>query len=102
MIGEAHLLSAGFNAGWVNKRINSADLKFPDQFDGRFFSKDIPTSVILDNPNINYFDVQIGLNYAYFPTENLYVNGGVSVQHLNRARESFFRSRVMEKTTGCR
>lgn len=90
MIGEAHLLSAGFNAGWVNKRINSADLKFPDQFDGRFFSKDIPTSVILDNPNINYFDIQIGLNYAYFPTENLYVNGGVSAHHLNRARESFF------------
>lgn len=90
MVGEAHLISLGFNAGWVNKRINSADLKFPDQFDGKFFSKDIPTSVVLDNPNINYFDVQMGLNYAYFPTENLYVNGGVSVQHINRARESFF------------
>lgn len=90
MIGAAHLLSAGFNAGWVNKRINSADLKFPDQFDGRFFTKDIPTSVILDNPNLNYFDVQVGLNYAFFPTENLYVNGGFSTHHLNRPRESFF------------
>ena len=90
MISDAHLLSAGFNIGWSNKRINSADLKFPDQFDGRFFDTKIPTSVVLDNPNINYFDVQAGLNYAYFPTENLYVNGGVSVSHLNRARESFF------------
>jgi type IX secretion system PorP/SprF family membrane protein len=90
MISDAHLLSAGFNIGWANKRINTAELKFPDQFDGRFFDKDIPTSVFLDNPNINYFDIQIGMNYAYFPTENLYVNGGVSVHHLNRPRESFF------------
>jgi type IX secretion system PorP/SprF family membrane protein len=90
MISEAHLLSAGFNVGWSNKRINTADLKFPDQFDGRFFDKALPTSVVLDNPSINYFDVQMGLNYAYFPTEFLYVNSGVSVHHLNRARESFF------------
>jgi type IX secretion system PorP/SprF family membrane protein len=90
MISEAHLLSAGFNVGWANKRINIADLKFPDQFDGRFFDKALPTSVVLDNPNINYFDVQVGLNYAYFPTDFLYVNGGVSASHINRARESFF------------
>lgn len=94
MIGDAHLLSAGFNAGWANKRINSAELKFPDQFDGRFFDNTLPTSVFLDNPNVNYFDMQVGLNYAYFPTEDLYINGGVSVMHLNRPRESFFSSSV--------
>jgi hypothetical protein len=41
---------------------------------------------------VSYLDVQFGLNYAYFPTENLYVNGGVSAWHLNRPRESFFTS----------
>ena len=90
MIGTAHLLSAGFNAGWANKRINSTDLKFPDQFDGKFFDSNLPTSVFIDNPNINYFDVQVGINYAYFPTENLYVNGGISAQHINSPRETFF------------
>jgi type IX secretion system PorP/SprF family membrane protein len=92
MIADAHLLSAGFNVGWANKRINTTDLKFPDQFDGKFFDSNIPTSVFLDNPNISYLDVQVGMNYSYFPTENLYVNGGVSVHHLNRPRESFFNS----------
>ncbi len=92
MIADAHLLSAGFNVGWSNKRINTNNLKFPDQFDGKFFDNNIPTSVYLDNPNINYLDIQMGLNYAYFPTENLYVNGGVSVHHLNKPRESFFSS----------
>jgi type IX secretion system PorP/SprF family membrane protein len=90
MVGEAHLLSAGFNVGWANKRISIADLKFPDQFDGKFFDQNLPTSVVIDNPNINYFDVQAGLNYAYFPTEDLYINGGISAHHLNRPRESFF------------
>lgn len=92
MLGVAHLLSAGFNVGWANKRINPQNLKFPDQFDGRFFDSNLPTSVVLDNPNVNYFDVQVGLNYAYFPTDQLYVNGGISAWHLNRPRESFFDS----------
>jgi len=92
MISDAHLLSAGFNVGWANKRINTADLKFPDQFDGKFFDKALPTSVFLDNPSISYFDFQVGMNYAYFPTEDLYINGGLSAMHLNRPRESFFAS----------
>ena len=92
MVGEAHLLSAGFNVGWANKRITTTDLKFPDQFDGKFFDNNLPTSVVLDNPNINYFDVQAGINYAFFPTEDLYINGGISAHHLNRPRESFFTS----------
>lgn len=89
-LGAAHLLSVGFNAGWANKRINSQHLRFPDQFDGTFFDSKLPSSVYLDNPSVSYLDVQAGLNYAYFPTENLYLNGGISVHHLNRPRESFF------------
>jgi type IX secretion system PorP/SprF family membrane protein len=92
MLGVAHLLSFGMNVGWSNKRINTTDLKFPDQFDGKFFDSNLPTSVVLDRPNINYFDMQVGINYAYFPTDRLYLNGGISVWHLNAPRESFFTS----------
>ncbi len=90
MLGFSSLLTAGFNVGWVNKRINSANLKFPDQFDGKFFDQTLPTSVEIDQPNVNYFDMQVGMNYAYFPTNKVYFNAGFSVWHLNRARESFF------------
>jgi type IX secretion system PorP/SprF family membrane protein len=90
MVGYSSLLSVGFNTGWVNKRINSANLKFPDQFDGKFFDTDVPTMAVIDNPNINYFDMQVGLNYAYFPDKNTYLNAGFSVQHINQAQESFF------------
>ncbi|MBI1341476.1 MAG: type IX secretion system membrane protein PorP/SprF [Terrimonas sp.] len=90
LLGYASLLSAGFNIGWANKRINTTNLKFPDQFDGKFFDNKLPTSVVLDNNNISYFDMQLGVNYAYFPSDDIYVNAGYSAQHVNRARESFF------------
>ena len=71
MLGYSSLLSLGFNVGYANKQINTSNLKFPDQFDGKFFDNKLPTSVMLDRNNIGYLDMQVGMNYAYFPTENI-------------------------------
>lgn len=92
MLGYSSLLSLGFNVGYANKQINTTNLKFPDQFDGKFFDNKLPTSVFLDRTNIGYMDMQVGMNYAYFPDETVYINGGFSAHHINRARESFFAS----------
>ena len=90
MLGESSLLTAGFNVGWANKRIDQTKLTFPDQFDGKFFDGTLPTSVQLLNNSVSYFDMQVGLNYAYFPTENVYINAGYSIHHVNRPKETFF------------
>ncbi len=90
MLGNSSLLSAGFNLGWANKRIDQTNLKYPDQFDGKFFDNKLPTSVVLADNNISYFDMQVGMNYAYFPQENVYINAGYSVHHVNKPKESFF------------
>lgn len=89
-LGYSSLLSLGFNVGWANKRINTYNLKFPDQFDGNFFDNKLPTSALLDRTNISYLDLHVGMNYAYFPTTNIYLNAGFSAQHVNRPSESFF------------
>ena len=89
-LGYSSLLSLGFNLGWANKQINTTALKFPDQFDGHFFDNKLPTGVMLDKNNLSYFDAQVGMNYAYFPTNNIYVNAGFSAFHVNRPNESFF------------
>jgi type IX secretion system PorP/SprF family membrane protein len=89
-LGLSSLLSAGFNVGWANKRIDQTKLTFPDQFDGKFFDGNQPTSVMLANNNISYFDLQAGMNYAYFPTEDIYINAGYSIHHVNQPRETFF------------
>jgi type IX secretion system PorP/SprF family membrane protein len=92
MIGYGSLLSLGFNVGYANKRINESNLKFPDQFDGKFFDNKLPTSVVLQRDNIGYLDMQVGMNYAYFPNDRVYVNTGFSVHHVNQPKESFFES----------
>jgi type IX secretion system PorP/SprF family membrane protein len=89
MLGNSSLLSAGFNVGWANKRIDQSKLKFPDQFDGKFFDNPF-TNVSLTNNNVSYMDVQAGMNYAYFPREDIYVNAGYSIHHVNRPKETFF------------
>src|SRR5574338_862555 len=90
MLGASSLLTAGFNVGRANKRIDQSKLTFPDQFDGKFFDRTLPTSVQLLNNSVSYFDMQAGLNYAYFPTEDIYINAGYSIQHINRPKETFF------------
>ncbi len=89
MLGNSSLLSAGFNVGWANKRIDQTKLKFPDQFDGKFFDNPV-TAVSLTNNNVSYMDVQAGMNYAYFPREDIYINAGYSIHHVNRPKETFF------------
>ena len=89
-LGLSSLLTAGFNVGWANKRIDQSKLTYPDQFDGKFFDGGQPTSVVLANNNINYFDLQVGMNYAYFPTQDIYINAGYSIQHVNQPKETFF------------
>jgi len=91
MLGLSSLVSAGFNIGWANKRINQSKLKYPDQFDGKFFDANLPTAVVLADNNVSYLDIHAGMNYAYFPDENVYINAGYSIQHVNRPRETFFK-----------
>lgn len=88
-LGNSSLLSAGFNVGWANKRIDQSKLKFPDQFDGKFFDNPV-TAVSLTNTSVSYMDVQAGMNYAYFPREDIYINAGYSIHHVNRPKETFF------------
>jgi type IX secretion system PorP/SprF family membrane protein len=92
LLGYSSLLSLGFNVGMSNKQINVSNLKFPDKFDGKFFDNKLPTTVLLDKTNVSYLDMQVGMNYAYFPTPSIYVNTGFSVHHVNRPHESFFSS----------
>src|SRR5450631_562269 len=96
-LGLSSLLTAGFNVGWANKRIDQTKLTFPDQFDGKFFDINQPTSVKLLNNSVSYFDLQVGMNYAYFPTEDIYINAGYSIQHVNRPKETFFEDDAADK-----
>jgi len=91
MINAGSLVSLGFNVGWANKNINTSNLSFPSQWNGQFFDSHQTTiAPKLDKNNINYIDIQAGMNYAYFPSDKIYFNAGFSAMHVNKPRESFF------------
>jgi len=95
-LGEAHLISAGFNVGFASKRIDIQRFKWENQWNGKFFDANVPSGEAFAFSQIGYLDIQAGLNYAFFPNENVYFNAGVSIMHLNNPRESFFSREVSD------
>lgn len=90
LLGQSSLLSAGFNVGFANKRVDINKLTFGSQWNGQFFDSQMISGEPIVNSSTGYFDMQVGMNYAYFPTDNIYVNTGFSVQHVNMPRETFY------------
>ncbi|HEX5552054.1 MAG TPA: PorP/SprF family type IX secretion system membrane protein [Chitinophagaceae bacterium] len=93
LLGNNSLLSLGFNGGVAMKRIDLSKLTFPSQFNDTygkwFFDRALPSGENFTSSSILYLDVQAGMNYAYFPTDNIYINVGFSAQHLNTPKETF-------------
>ncbi|HRI22400.1 MAG TPA: PorP/SprF family type IX secretion system membrane protein, partial [Panacibacter sp.] len=90
MLGYNSLLSGGFNIGFANKRIDLNKLTFDNQWNGKFFDVTVPSGETFAYNSVTYFDLQAGLNYAYYPSDNAYLNIGFSAMHINRPKESFF------------
>lgn len=90
LLGLNSLLSTGFSGGWVNQRVDFSKLTFDDQWNGKFFDNTIPPNEPFAFSSIGYFDLNAGVNYAYYPSDNAYLNAGVSVMHINQPKESFF------------
>jgi len=89
-LGYNSLISAGFNVGVASKRIDIANFTWENQWNGKFFDANITSGEAFAFSQIGYLDLQAGLNYAWFPSDKVYLNAGVSMLHLNRPRESFF------------
>ena len=90
MLGYNSLLSGGFSLGYVTKKIDLSKLRFDNQWNGQFFDIAIPSNEPFAYSQVGYVDLQVGLNYAYFASDNVYLNAGLSMMHVNRPRESFF------------
>lgn len=105
MLGYNSLLSGGFGVGLMSKRIDASKLTFDNQWNGKFFDITIPPNEPFAYSQTSYLDLQMGLNYAYFASDRVYFNAGVSIMHVNKPRESFFDpsvsdSRLSRRITG--
>ncbi len=96
LVGYKSLLSGGFSLGGVNKRIDISKLTFDNQWNGKFFDITLPSNENFSTSSVWYFDLQAGLNYAWFPSDNAYINMGFSAAHINRPKESFFSNSITD------
>jgi type IX secretion system PorP/SprF family membrane protein len=102
LLGIASLVSVGFNVGYVSKTVDFDKLTFDDQWNGKFFDTKIPSGEPFSFKKVGYVDLQAGINYAYFPSDNAYVNAGISMMHINRPKESFFDASVSDASVDMR
>ncbi len=96
MLGYNSLLSGGFSLGFVQKRIDISKLSFDNQWNGSFFEMTIPSNEPFAYSQVGYWDLGMGLNYAYFASDNVYINAGLSIMHINRPQQSFFNSSTFD------
>jgi type IX secretion system PorP/SprF family membrane protein len=96
LLGYNSLLSGGFGIGVVNQSIDVTKLTFNSQWNGQFFDITIPSNEAFSSSSVWYADLNAGLNYAIFPTDNSYINAGISVDHINMPTESFFSNKDVD------
>lgn len=84
-----HQISAGFQATYAQKRLNTANLKFEDQLRSDGFTG--ITNEIFDprQLNINYFDINAGVLYSGVAGSATDYYMGASMYHINQPRETF-------------
>lgn len=96
LVGLKSLISTGFNVGYSNQRVDFTKLTFDNQWNKTFFDVNIPSGEPFAYSSVSFFDLQAGVNYAFFPSDNAYFNAGFSAMHINRPRESFFNKETVD------
>ena len=89
-LGSYNMLSIGLGAAFVQRSVNFSKLTFDTQWDGFTFNAGLPNDEHYAFQKTSYPDFSAGVNYAFFPNENLYVKLGLGVLHVNTPNESFY------------
>jgi type IX secretion system PorP/SprF family membrane protein len=87
---EYSMLSAGVSVSYVQRSIDFNRLTFDMQWDGFKFNPKSSQHEPYVRQSLNYIDVMLGANYAYFPNENVYFKIGAGLMNVTRPKESFY------------
>lgn len=89
-LGQFSMISVGASAAYVQRTVNFDKLTYDLQWDGFTFNNTLPSGEKGGLQKTNFGDVSAGINYAFFPNENVYIKVGVGVAHLNQPKETFY------------
>ena len=86
-----YILSAGFGATYVQRRIDFKNLYFNNQWNGRGFDQSLVTNENYTNIRSSYFDLSAGLQFHIGINEKYAIGAGASLYHINRPKDSFYK-----------
>jgi type IX secretion system PorP/SprF family membrane protein len=89
-MGISSMLSVGISAASVQRKVDFNKFTFNNQWDGFSFDPTLATGESGYVAKTSFLDVSAGVNYAYFPNEDVYIKLGVGLGHLNQPKESFY------------
>ena len=82
-------IGAGFQATYVNKRLDITNLKFEDQLTSLGFTGVTSEIFNANQINVSYLDVNAGILFNGTTNGDNNYYAGVSMYHINRPKESF-------------
>lgn len=90
-MGFYSMLSIGAGLSYVQRSVDFSRLSYDVQWDGFRFNSNVPNGESYAFQKTSYADLSSGINYAFFPNENVYLKLGVGLSHINRPKESFYK-----------
>ncbi len=90
-LNDYNMISVGLGAALVQRSVDYTKLTFDTQWDGFTFDPSQANGENYAFQKTSYADITAGVNYAFFPNENVYVKLGAGVLHINRPTESFYK-----------
>lgn len=89
-VGDYNMLSVGLGIAFAQRSVNFGKLTFDAQWDGFRFNPAYSQQENYDFQKTGYPDIAAGLNYAFFPNDDIYFKVGLAIDHINRPKESFY------------
>lgn len=89
-MGLYNMLSIGVGVAFVQRSVDFNKLTYDVQWDGFRFNQSMASGEDYAFQKTSYADLSSGINYAFFPNENVYLKLGIGVNHINRPKESFY------------
>lgn len=90
-LGDHNMISVGLGVAYVQRSVDFGRLTFDTQWDGFTFNSRSANGENNAFQKTSYADISAGVNYAFFPNENVYIKLGAGLLHINQPRESFYK-----------
>jgi type IX secretion system PorP/SprF family membrane protein len=89
-MSSTSMISLGLSAASVQRSVNYDLLTFDAQWDGFAFNSNYPNAEKVGILRTSFYTIGAGVNFAWFPSETVYLKLGGGAVNINKPIESFY------------